>query len=271
MKTLTQATRRRTGLLAIKLGMTTVYNEAGARIPVTVLHVPESRVVAQRTPEKHRYTAVQLTTGHKNPSRLTKPLREHYAKAGVEPGEHVGEFRVSPEAVLDVGTKLACTHFIKGQFIDVCATSIGKGFAGVMKRHNFRGLEASHGVSLTHRSHGSTGQRQDPGRVFKGKKMAGHMGSRRVTTLNLSVVAIDPEHELLLVSGAVPGHEGTLVRITDAIKRPIPAAAPFPALLANDEVKPAAEETKPESDQVENMQSEAAPEAGQTADKPAAE
>lgn len=219
----------RTGLIARKLGMTRLFNEDGSTVPVTVLHVDDVRVVAARTAEKDGYTAVQLGIGHAKPKNVSKPMKGHFAKAGVEAPRKLVEFRVAPDAVLDPGTRLSAAHFVKGQKVDVTGVTIGKGFAGAMKRWNFGGLEASHGVSISHRSHGSTGQRQDPGKVFKNKKMAGHLGVERVTTQNLEVAQVDAEKGLLLVKGSVPGAEGSFVLVRDAIKRPRPADAPYPA------------------------------------------
>ncbi|HUY68839.1 MAG TPA: 50S ribosomal protein L3 [Alphaproteobacteria bacterium] len=208
----------RTGVLTKKLGMTRVFDEDGAHVPVTVLHLENVQVTGQRTKDKHGYAAVQVGYGKAKPKNVPKPMKEHFAKSQIEPKMKLAEFRVTDDALLEMGAEIKASHFKPGQFVDVCATSIGKGFAGVMKRWNFRGLRASHGVSISHRSHGSTGQRQDPGRVFKGKKMAGHMGDRRVTTLNLLVVAVDDADGLIFVKGAVPGAEGGYVRIRDAIK-----------------------------------------------------
>lgn len=222
---------QRTGLLAKKLGMTRLFDEAGKHVPVTMLQLQDCQVVSVCTKDKQGYTAVQLGAGSAKTKNVSQAMRGHFAKAKVEPKQDVAEFRVSEDALLEVGARLSASHFIVGQLVDVMSTSIGKGFAGVIKRHNFGGLRASHGVSISHRSHGSTGNRQDPGRVFKGKKMAGHMGDRRVTTLNLKVVAVDAEQDLLLVQGAVPGAEGALVQIRDAIKRPLPKDAPMPAGL----------------------------------------
>jgi large subunit ribosomal protein L3 len=221
----------RSGLIAQKVGMTRVFTEEGAHVPVTVLKVDSCQVVAQRTQEKDGYTAVQLGAGVRKVKRTTQPMRGHFAKAKVEPKRKVVEFRVADDALIEVGAELSADHFLTGQKVDVTGTSIGKGFAGVMKRHNFAGLRASHGVSLSHRSHGSTGNNQDPGRVFKGKKMAGHMGDERVTTQNLTVVATDPARGLILVRGAVPGSEGGWVLICDAVKVGMPEGAPYPAAL----------------------------------------
>jgi len=219
----------RTGLLTKKLGMSFVYRNDGVRVPVTVLKIEESRVVSLKTQGRDGYNAVQVSYGKAKVKNVSKPLRGHYAKANVEPQKKLVEFRVDANALLEVGAQILATHFVPGQFVDVSATSIGKGFAGAMKRHNFRGLEASHGVSVSHRSHGSIGQCQDPGRVFKGKKMAGHMGNVRVTVQNLQVVEVDSVQGLIVVKGAVPGAKGGYVRISDAVKRAVPANAPFPA------------------------------------------
>jgi large subunit ribosomal protein L3 len=221
----------RTGLLAQKMGMTRLFGVDGSHVPVTVLKVEDCEVVAVRTAEKDGYTAIQLGVGPKSAKNVSKPMRGHFAKAKVEPKAYVAEFRVSEDAVLDVGARLSVEHFVEGQFVDVTGISIGRGFAGVMKRHNFGGLRASHGVSISHRSHGSTGQRQDPGRVFKGKKMAGHMGAKQRTVLNLEVFGVDEERGLILVKGSVPGAEGSWLRIRDAVKRAVPKDAPYPAGL----------------------------------------
>ena len=221
----------RTGLIAQKMGMTRVFTPEGENVPVTVLQMKDCQVVAVRTAQKDGYDAVQLGAAKAKPHRVSKPVRGHFAKAKVEPKRRLVEFRVSNDALLEVGQELSAAHFIAGQHVDVTGTSIGKGFAGAMKRHNFGGLRASHGVSISHRSHGSTGQNQDPGRVFKGKKMAGHMGDRRVTTQNLEVVSVDEDRGLILVRGAVPGAEGSWVMVRDAVKRSMPEGLPFPAAL----------------------------------------
>ncbi len=221
----------RSGVIARKLGMTRLFLEDGRQVPVTVLQLDNVQVVAQRTAEKDGYTAVQIGAGLAKPKRVTKPMRGHFAKAGVAPKRKLAEFRVSPENLIPVGAEITAEHFVPGQKVDVSGTSIGKGFAGAMKRHNFGGLRASHGVSISHRSHGSTGQCQDPGKVFKGKRMAGHMGAVRVTTQNLEVVRVDPERGLVMVKGAVPGARGGWVTIRDAVKRKLPEGVPFPAAI----------------------------------------
>ena len=218
----------RTGLIARKLGMTRRLEDDGTHVPVTVLQVADCQVVAQRTEEVNGYSALQLGSGTAKVKNVTKPMRGHYARAKVEPKRKLAEFRVSPNALVDVGAALAADHFVAGQFVDVSGTTIGKGFAGGMKRHGFSGLRASHGVSVSHRSLGSTGQRQDPGKVFKGKKMAGHMGGTRATIQNLQVVAIDGVRGLIMVRGGVPGAKGGYVLVRDAAKRPLPEHAPFP-------------------------------------------
>ena len=221
----------RTGLVARKLGMTRLFSEDGTHVPVTVLKVDNCQVVAQRPAEKDGYTALQLGVDAAKPKNVTKALRGHFAKANVEPKRKLVEFRVPAEALVEVGAELSVEHFIVGQFVDVTGTTIGKGFAGVMKRHNFRGLEASHGVSVSHRSHGSTGQRQDPGKVFKGKKMAGHMGDRQRTQQNLQIVRTDADRGLIMVKGSIPGSEGQYVVVRDAVKKPRAKDLPMPAAL----------------------------------------
>ena len=221
----------RTGLIAQKLGMSRLFNEEGSHVPVTVLKVDKCEVVAVRTAERDGYTAVQLGVGTAKVRNMSKALRGHFAKAKVEPKRKVAEFRVTPDAVLDIGAELAANHFVPGQFVDVTGITIGKGFAGSMKRWNFGGLRATHGVSVSHRSHGSTGNRQDPGRTFPNKKMAGHLGVERVTTLNLKVVATDADQGLIMIRGAVPGAEGGYVLVRDAVKRKLPKDVPFPAAV----------------------------------------
>ncbi len=221
----------RSGVIAQKIGMTRVYNDAGEHVPVTVLRMENCQVVAQRTEEKNGYTAVQLGVGLSKVKNTSKALRGHFAKSSVEPKAKVAEFRVSPENMLDVGAEITAEHYVPGQKVDVTGTSVGKGFQGVMRRHNFGGGRASHGVSISHRAHGSTGQNQDPGRVFKGKKMAGHMGSTRITTQNLEVVQTDLERGLVLIRGAVPGSKGAWILVRDAVKVALPEEAPKPAAL----------------------------------------
>ena len=221
----------RTGLIGKKLGMTRVFGDDGRQFPVTVVHVDDCQVVAQRTVEKDGYAALQLGAGAAKPKNVTKAMRGHFAKAGVKPKRRLAEFRVSEDQMVEVGARLSPSHFVEGQYVDVSAQSIGKGFAGVIKRHHFKGLKASHGVSVSHRSAGSTGQCQDPGRVFKGKKMAGHMGHERVTTQNLKVVRVLPEERLILIHGTVPGAKDGWVLVTDAVKKKLPESAPRPAGL----------------------------------------
>ncbi len=221
----------RSGVIAKKVGMTRIFQEDGRQVPVTVLQLDGLQVVAQRTVEKDGYSAVQLGAGAAKTKRVSKAMRGHFAAVKVEPKRKVAEFRVAPENLIGVGEEITANHYFEGQFVDVSGTSIGKGFAGAMKRHNFGGLRASHGVSISHRSHGSTGQCQDPGKVFKGKKMAGHMGAARVTTQNLQVVRTDAGRGLIMVKGAVPGHKGGWVTIKDAVKKPVPENLIYPAAL----------------------------------------
>ncbi len=222
---------RRTGLIGRKLGMTRLFGEGGAHIPVTVVDVAGNVVVAQRNAERDGYVAVQLGYGVAKPKNVTQPQRGHFAKAEVEPRRRLKEFRVTDDAVVGVGAELAANHFLEGQLVDVVGETIGKGFAGAMKRHGFHGLRASHGVSVSHRSHGSTGNSQDPGRVWKGKKMAGQMGARQRTTQHLEVVRVDVDRGLLMLKGAVPGADGGFLYISDAVRRPMPEGAPVPAAL----------------------------------------
>ena len=234
----------RSGVIAKKLGMTRLFLEDGRQVPVTVLQLDGLQVVSQRTADRDGYTAVQLGAGTAKAKRVAAPMRGHFAKANVAPKRKLAEFRVSPENLIEVGEEITADHYFAGQFVDVAGTSIGKGFAGAMKRHNFGGLRASHGVSISHRSHGSTGQCQDPGKVFKGKKMAGHMGAARVTTQNLQVVKTDSDRGLIMIKGAVPGSKGGWVTIKDAVKKPFPENAILPAALksAADAARKAAEE-----------------------------
>ena len=248
----------RTGLVAQKMGMTRVFSEDGEHLPVTVLKVDGVHVVAQRTIEKDGYTAVQLGIGTAKPNRMTKALRGHFAKAKVEPRKKLVEFRVAEENLIEVGAELSAEHFLPGQFVDVVGTSIGKGFAGAMKHHHFAGLEASHGVSISHRSHGSTGQCQDPGKVFKGKKMAGHMGDQRTTIQNLRIVSTDADRGLILVRGAVPGSDSGYVLVSDAVKRAAPDGLPTPAALkSGGEVPSDADEPAVDASPAEEAASEA--------------
>ncbi len=218
----------RSGLIAQKLGMTRIFTEDGANVPVTVLGLQNCQVVGQRTEDKDGYTALQLGAGTAKVKNVSKARRGQFAAAKVEPKRCVAEFRVSADNLIEVGASMQADHFVDGQLVDVTGTSIGKGFAGAMKRHNFGGLRASHGVSISHRSHGSTGNSQDPGKVFKGKKMAGHMGNARVTTQNLEVVRTDKERGLIMVKGSVPGSKGGWVFIRDAVKTALPEGAALP-------------------------------------------
>jgi len=213
------------------MGMTRVFTEDGTHIPVTVLKVDNCQVVATRNVESNGYTAVQLGVGAAKVKNVSKAMRGHFAAAKVEPKKKVAEFVVSEDCLLDVGAQLSVEHFIAGQYVDVAGTTIGKGFAGAMKRHNFSGMRASHGVSISHRAHGSTGQCQDPGKVFKGKKMAGHMGAVRATQQNLEVVSTDADRGLILVRGSIPGSKGGWVFVRDAVKKSLPEGVPFPAAL----------------------------------------
>jgi large subunit ribosomal protein L3 len=230
----------RSGVLAQKVGMTRVFTEAGEHVPVTVLRLAQCQVIAHRTNDKNGYVALQLGSGERRANNMIKSDREYFAKAKVEPKRKLAEFRVSDDAVIPVGAEITADHFVVGQFVDVTGTSIGKGFAGGMKRWNFRGLRATHGVSISHRSIGGTGGRQDPGKTFKGKKMPGHLGDERVTTLNLKVVQTDVERGLLLIEGAIPGAKGGWIRVRDAVKKKLPKDAPKPGKfkLADDKAAP---------------------------------
>ncbi len=221
----------RSGVIAQKVGMTRVFTDEGVNVPVTVLRMENCQVVSHKTEDKNGYTALQLGVGTAKVKNVTKPLRGHFAVAKVEPKRKLAEFRVAPENMVDIGAEITADHFVPGQKVDVTGTSIGKGFAGAMKRHNFGGLRATHGVSVSHRSHGSTGQCQDPGKVFKGKRMAGHMGSTRVTTQNVEVVRTDVERGLILIKGAVPGSKGAWILVRDAVKKARPDNAPMPAAI----------------------------------------
>ena len=221
----------RSGVIAKKMGMTRLFMEDGNQIPVTVLSLDGLQVVAQRTADADGYTAVQLGAGVAKAKRQSAAMRGHFAKAKVEPKRKIAEFRVSADNLIEVGEEIIADHYFEGQFVDVSGISIGKGFAGAMKRWNFKGLRATHGVSVSHRSHGSTGQCQEPGKVFKGKKMAGHMGAARITTQNLQVVKTDSDRGLIMIKGAVPGSKGGWVTVKDAVKKPFPENAILPAAL----------------------------------------
>lgn len=237
----------RTGLLAKKEGMTRIFTEDGQQVPVTVLRLEDTQVVGTRTEEKNGYTAVQIGAGKAKINRTSKAMREVYAKAKIEPKKKVVEFRVSEDNLPEIGAVASAEHFVTGQKVDVCATSKGKGFQGAMKRHNFGGMRATHGVSVSHRAHGSTGQCQDPGKVFKGKKMAGQMGNKRVTTQNLEIAGIDLEDNLILVKGSVPGPKSGWVMISDAVKRKAPDETPKPlAVVGGKEEAPAETEASNE-------------------------
>jgi len=237
----------RSGIIAKKVGMTRLFMDDGKQIPVTVLQLDSLQVVAQRTTEKDGYTAVQLGSGMAKAKRTSAAMRGHFAVAKVAPKRKIAEFRVSEDALIEVGQEISAEHFLEGQKVDVSGNSIGKGFAGAMKRHNFKGLRATHGVSISHRSHGSTGQCQEPGKVFKGKKMAGHMGAAKVTTQNLEVVKTDSARGLIMIKGAVPGSKGGWVTVKDAVKKPTPNDLPFPAALKST----IAETTEPSSELTE--------------------
>ena len=253
----------RTGVIAKKIGMARFFDEAGTHVPVTVLSLEGCQVVAHRTKDRDGYVALQLGAGSKKPKNTSKALRGHFGKAEVEPKHKVVEFRVSEDNLIDVGAEITADHYLPGQKIDITGTTVGKGFAGAMKRWNFKGLRATHGVSVSHRSHGSTGQRQDPGRTFKGKKMAGHLGQETVTTLNVTVWRIDVERGLILVRGAVPGSDGAYVKLRDAVKSAAPEGLPMPGAFrkAGQQSAPAAEPAVTEAPAAEA----AAPEAGDQA------
>ncbi|MDG5495606.1 MULTISPECIES: 50S ribosomal protein L3 [Azospirillaceae] len=233
----------RSGLIAQKVGMTRVFTDEGESVPVTVLKLDQVQVVAHKTEEKDGYTALQLGAVKAKVKNVAKAQREVFARAKVEPKKKLVEFRVEPANLIEVGAELTADHFVAGQFVDVQGTTLGKGFAGGMKRWNFGGLRATHGVSVSHRSIGSTGGRQDPGKTFKNKKMPGHLGSETVTVQNLKVVSVDAERGLILVKGAVPGHEGAFVLVKDAVKKKLPEGVPFPgAFRAPAAEAPAAQE-----------------------------
>jgi large subunit ribosomal protein L3 len=262
----------RSGVIAQKLGMTRVFTDAGEHVPVTVLKLDNCQVVAHRTVEKNGYVALQLGSGARKTRNVSKAMRGHFAASKVAPKSEMAEFRVSTDALIPVGAELTADHFVVGQFVDVTGTSVGKGFAGAMKRHNFGGLRASHGVSVSHRSHGSTGGRQDPGKVFKNKKMAGHMGDTTVTTLNLKVVRTDVDRGLLLIEGAVPGSKGGMILVRDAVKRPLPKEAPRPGKFREPtEYTPEPEKkAKPKAEAKSEAKAEPKPEAKTADAKPAA-
>ena len=257
----------RSGVIVQKVGMTRLFTEDGQHVPVTVLKLDNCQVVAQRTEDKDGYNAVQLGSGFRKVKRTTNAMRGHFAKAKVEPKRKLAEFRVTADNLIDIGAELAANHFLEGQKIDATGVSIGKGFAGAMKRHNFGGLRASHGVSISHRSHGSTGQCQDPGKVFKGKKMAGHMGDTRVTTQNLTVVKTDVLRGLIMVKGAVPGSKGGWVLLRDAVKRPLPEGLPMPAAIV--ELSSPQEETPADEAPADAVVEDATEEAVVTDEAPA--
>ncbi len=221
----------RCGLIARKLGMSRIFSDEGHSVPVSVLEIDNCQVVSRIEKDKNGYTALQVGAGNRKPKNLSKALRGHFAKSKVEPKVSLMEFRVSEDALLDVGSEIGVNHLILGQKVDVSGISKGKGFAGVMKRHNFAGMRASHGVSISHRSHGSTGQCQDPGKVFKGKKMAGQLGNKMITTQNLTVAKIDQEKNLVYIKGSVPGSNGCYLSVRDSIKKNLNSEAPFPAGL----------------------------------------
>ena len=241
----------RSGVIAKKVGMTRVFMEDGKQVPVTVLQLDKVEVVANRTNEKDGYSAVQLGAGTAKIKRTSKAMRGHFSVAKVEPKRKIAEFRVASENLINVGEEITANHYSAGQYVDISGTSIGKGFAGAMKRHNFKGLRATHGVSISHRSHGSTGQCQDPGKVFKGKKMAGHMGAARVTTQNLQVIKTDVDLGIIMIKGAVPGSKGGWVTIKDAVKKGQPDNVIYPAALLSAS-KPNNQDAKKEEDNTAN-------------------
>jgi large subunit ribosomal protein L3 len=254
----------RSGVVAQKVGMTRVFTEAGEHVPVTVLRLAQCQVVGHRSKDKNGYVALQLGAGERRAGNMSKADRGYFAKANIEPKRKLAEFRVSDDAMIPVGAEITADHFVAGQFVDVCGISIGKGFAGGMKRWNFAGLRASHGVSVSHRSIGGTGGRQDPGKTFKNKKMPGHLGVDRVTTLNLRVVSTDVERGLLLIEGAVPGAKGGWITVRDAVKKALPKEAPKPGKFklaesaAKPEAAPAPEAPKAEAPKAEAPKTEGA-------------
>jgi large subunit ribosomal protein L3 len=258
----------RSGVITQKVGMTRIFTDAGEHIPVTVLKLDNCQVVGHMTGEKNGYTALQLGAGFRKTKNITRAARGHFAAAKVEPKRKLAEFRVSEENLISVGAEITADHYVPGQYVDASGITVGKGFAGAMKRHNFAGLRATHGISISHRSHGSTGHSQDPGKVFKGKKMAGHMGDVRVTTQNLLVVKTDLERGLIMIRGAVPGSKGGWVFLSDAVKKKRPDDAPVPGAfrMAGEEksAKPA-DEAAP-ADVAEDTQVETPAEADTTTD-----
>ena len=251
----------RSGVVAQKVGMTRVFTEAGEHVPVTVLRLAQCQVVAHRTKDKNGYMALQLGSGARRANNMNKADRGYFGKQNVEPRRKLAEFRVTEDALIPVGAEITADHFIPGQFVDVCGITIGKGFAGGMKRWNFAGLRASHGVSISHRSIGGTGGRQDPGKTFKNKKMPGHLGVERVTTLNLKVVQTDVERGLILVEGAVPGSKSGWVTVRDAVKKKLPKEVPKPGKFRVSEAaeaKTESEQAKPASDQASSAEQAAA-------------
>ena len=251
----------RCGVIARKLGMSRIFNDKGEHVPVTVLRLEDVEVLSIKSMEKDGYIAVQLGFNNKKLKNINKPLKGHFAKAKTEPKEKIIEFRVSEDALLKIGDKIGTNHFITGQKVDVVGISQGKGFAGSMKRHNFGGMQATHGVSISHRAHGSTGNSQDPGRTWKGKKMAGQYGNVRVTTQNLKVVKLLEDEDLILVEGSVPGSKNGIVTLSDAVKHDLPKEAPFPAGLrtaeaSNDKIIPVSENTSGELSENEGAQGE---------------
>ncbi len=259
----------RSGVVAQKVGMTRVFTEAGEHVPVTVLRLAQCQVVAHRTKDKNGYVALQLGSGARRSNNMSKADRGYFGKQKVEPKRKLAEFRVTEDALIPVGAEITADHFIPGQFVDVCGITIGKGFAGGMKRWNFAGLRASHGVSISHRSIGGTGGRQDPGKTFKNKKMPGHLGVERVTTLNLKVAQIDVERGLILVEGAVPGSKSGWVTVRDAVKKKLPKEAPKPGKFRVSEMVPAEPDQK--AAKTEPNQSKQAPNAAQAAAQAAAD
>src|SRR5690348_4241310 len=249
----------RTGVIAQKIGMTRVFTDTGEHVPVTVLRLGNCQVVAHRSTEKNGYIALQLGAGTRRPKNMSKAERGHFAANQVEPKRKLAEFRVEESDLIPVGAEITADHFVVGQFVDATGISIGKGFAGPMKRWNFAGLRASHGVSISHRSHGSTGGRQDPGKTFKNKKMAGHLGVERVTTLNLKVVQTDVERGLVLVEGAVPGAKGGWITVRDAVKKALPKDAPKPGKFKPAEDAGEAAQSAPPADAPPAPAAESAP------------